>query len=374
VTSSPIVDVLIPVFNAAATLRAAVESILSQSTRNLRVVVVDDGSTDQTPVILSELARADQRISILTKPNSGIVDTLNAGIECCESEFIARFDADDIAYPQRLEWQLEYLTRNPDCVAVGGAVEHIDEHGQPLLGLPQPGQPSLADAAWAPAREPYLIHPFLMVRRAAIARTGGYRYVHNSEDSDLLWRLAELGKLHNLERPVGQYRVHTKSISSASILNGRIMAVSSQLAAISATRRRAGRQDLIFSPGMRDEYRAQLTLDKICQAASTDLDEREAQHLRIAAAAKLMELARYRPYEIEISDCTFIRSALPQAELLPLQNQREIRWYVTVTAARLVRKLKIAEALALAPLATLPIVAARTLLPRSGIRAHSIES
>ena len=364
VRNSPIVNVLIPVYNAASTLRTAVESILSQTVRDIRLVVVDDGSNDRSPAILSELAKSDQRISILTKPNSGVVDTLNAGLEHCASEFIARFDADDISFPNRLEQQLNYLARNPNCVAVGCAVEHIDENGVPLLGLPHPGQPSLADATWAPAREPYLIHPFLMVRRAAVTGAGGYRYAQNSEDTDLYWRLADLGALYNLEECLGQYRIHTGSISGTSILSGRLMAVSSQLTAISAMRRKTGAADLKFTREAASEYRACVTLEKICEAASAGLDAREAQHLRIAAAGKLMELARYRPYELELSDCTFIRSTLRYAEPLSAANRKEIEWYVTTTAARLVRKLKVAEALALAPPSTLPVVAARTLLSR----------
>lgn len=366
VTTPPTIDVLIPVFNGAATVREAVESILSQTVRDIRVIIVDDGSTDATPAILRELATKDPRILVLTKPNGGIVDTLNAGLARCEAEFLARFDADDIAFPDRLAWQLEYLQSNPDCVAVGGGVEHIDEHGKPLLGLPHPGQPTLADATSAPAVEPYLMHPYLMVRRAAIVRAGGYRHVHNSEDSDLFWRLSEFGRLHNLERTLGQYRVHTDSISSASIVNGRIMAVSSQLAAMSALRRKAGKPDLVFAQKARDEYRAIGTLEGMCNIASRDLDAHEAQHLRIAAATKLMELARYRPYEIEKSDCAFIRASLPYAARLSAQNQNEVRWYVTVTAARLLRSLKIAEALALSPPKDLPIVVARTLLSRGG--------
>jgi hypothetical protein len=94
------------------------------------------------------------------------------------------------------------------------------------------------------------------------------------------------------------------------------------------------------------------------------LDAREIEHLRIAAAAKLMELARYRPFEPDASDCAFIRAALPLASRLTAQNQKEIDWYVTVTAARLIRKGRIAEAFALTPPMSLPKTAARVLLSR----------
>lgn len=360
--SSPLVDVLIPVLNCEATLRESVQSIQAQTIRDISIIIVDDGSSDETPAILADLAQKDARISVLIQPNRGIVDALNKGLEHCSCEYVARFDADDISFPDRIALQLDFLARYPDCVAVGGKVEHIDERGQIIQGLPQPGQPSLSDPAWAPAREPYIIHPFMLARRTSIVSAGGYRFVHNSEDSDLFWRLSEQGSLHNLEQTIGKYRFRTSSISSASLTSGRIMAVSSQLAALSAQRRRAGGRDLVFERRWLGEYRAANTMDAICGLASQLLDPREAQHLRIASAIKLLELARYRPYEIELSDCTFIRNALACAGHLSQDNQGEVQWYVTVTAARLLRTGHVREAVALAPPATYPVVAARTLL------------
>ncbi len=370
-TNTAIVDVLMPVFNAAPTLRVSLDSILCQTIRNIRVVVVDDGSTDATPTILADYAAADHRLAIFTKSNSGIVDALNTGLAHCKSDYVARFDADDIAFPYRLECQLDYLHRNPGCVGVGSGVVHIDETGQIIQGLSLPGNPSNADATWAPAREPYLIHPYLMARREALISVGGYRYVHHSEDSDLYWRLAEVGTLHNLEKMLGQYRVHVGSVSSASILNGRIMAVSSQLGAISATRRRKRRHDISFFPHAIDEYRTQLTMDNICRAASVDLDGVETQHLQIAAAGKLMELAAYRPYELETSDCEFICRSLQFTKHLTKQNQKEIWRHVTRTAARLVKTKKMREAIALTPPSTYPVVIARALISSNVKKAYS---
>ncbi len=313
-----------PAFNAASTVREAVDSILAQTLRDIRVVVVDDGSTDDTGSILAELAQRDPRLTVVTRQNGGIVDALNQGLDHCRADFVARFDADDIAFPIRLAHQLEYLEAHPGCIAVGSAVEHIDEIANPLHGLPQPGQPSLADPRWVPAREPYLIHPFLMVRRASVEAVGRYRHVHNSEDTDLYWRLCERGDLYNIEQPLGRYRVHSASVSSASIVGGRIMAVSSQLAAISALRRKRGETDLVFDRRAIGEYRSAASLERIVATASRQLTADEAQHLRIASAMKLLELARYRPYEPDAADCAFIRAALPLAARLSAPNRKEV--------------------------------------------------
>jgi glycosyltransferase involved in cell wall biosynthesis len=359
---TPLVDVLVPVFNAASTIEESVNSILTQTMQSFRIIIVDDGSTDATPSILRRLAGADARVKVLSKPNSGIVDTLNTGLQSCDAPYLARFDADDIAFSIRLECQLQYLQTHPECVAVGSAVEHIDGRGLPVEGLPQPGPPSLADPRWVPAREPYLIHPYLMARRGSIRAVGGYRFVHNSEDSDLYWRLSEKGVLHNLPEALGYYRMHNDSISGASILNGRIMAVSSQLAAISATRRKAGKPDLEFRRENRDAYRKAGTMDAIVRLASQGLDAAEAEHLRLAASIKLLELAGYRPYEPELSDCSFIRASLAFAQTLPVPNRNEIRWYCTTTAARLAKTGQLALAKRLTPPQFLPYSLAKIFL------------
>src|SRR5262245_42137120 len=177
------VDVLIPAYNCAKTLREAVDSIRAQSVRDIRILVVDDGSTDDTPVLLAEMAREDARIQVVVQPNAGIVGALNAGLRLCDAEYVARFDTDDVSYPDRFDKQLAYLEGQPECAGVGGVVDHIDEHGAPLAGLPQSGPPAAQRADSAPALEPYIIHPYLMARRSVIEAVGGYRYVPNSEDS-----------------------------------------------------------------------------------------------------------------------------------------------------------------------------------------------
>jgi glycosyltransferase involved in cell wall biosynthesis len=357
------VDVLIPAFNAASTVREAVDSILAQTLRDIRVVVVDDGSTDATPAILSSLAREDERIHVVTTPNQGIVEARNEALRHATADFIACLDSDDLALPQRLERQLEYLAAHPECVAVGTRIEHMDESGAPLHGMIQPGAPSEADAAKVPAAEPYIVQSTLMARRAPIEAIGCYRHVPNSEDSDLFWRLAERGTLVILPETLGRYRVHSASTSS-SIVSGRVMAVGSQLGALSSLRRKAGRPDLAFPRRLHEEMIAAATLEGMCVAAAGGLDPEEAQRLRVAAGAKLMQMARYRPYEPDVGDCAFIRAALPFAARLGEENRKVVDWYVTVTAARLIRKGMLREAFALTPPRSYPVAAARVLLSR----------
>lgn len=357
------VDVIVPAFNAAATVREAIDSIRAQTMDDLRIVVVNDGSTDDTAAILHDIARQEPRLNVISQANAGIVEARNAGLAACDAEYVACLDADDLSYPQRFATQLAYLEAHPACVAVGGEIDHMDESGAALSGLTQPGDPAHADAAKAPALEPYIIHSTLMARRAAVVGVGGYRHVPNSEDSDLFWRLAEHGALVILPERVGKYRVHVASTSSE-LVAGRVMAVGSQLGALSALRRRSKREDLGFTFEMLAALKRAGTLAAMCAIADDELTEEERAHLRVAAACKFMELARYRPYEPDAADCAFIRAALPHARTLTPHNQKEVTWYVTVTGARLMRKGLWREAMALTPPQQLPIAAARLLLSR----------
>jgi glycosyltransferase involved in cell wall biosynthesis len=359
IRSDHLIDVLVPVFNGARTVRAAIGSIQAQTLSNIRILIVDDGSTDDTPRLLAEMAAGDSRVQVQRQPNSGIVPALNAGLAQCRAEFIARLDADDIAYPHRFEHQLAYLREHPECLAVSGAVQHIDEQGRFLGTVVRLRSPDAADANWLPAKEPYLIHSFLMARASALRAVGGYRYAVHSEDSDLYWRIQELGQMHNMEAILGEYRMHLSSISS-SISNARTMALSSQLSAISALRRRMGGTDLSFPKEAIASYRAAASLREIFKLGCHGLTTSETEHLEIAVAAKLLELADYRPYELELADCRFIGTALAKRmRTANAANKAELTRLTLKTAVRLFRKGLLKEALAIVPSSQYPRVTAR---------------
>ena len=356
----PTIDVVIPVYNGARTVESAVASIQAQSVRDIRIVLVNDGSTDATGQTLGRLAGEDRRLLLINRPNGGIVDTLNAGLAACTAEFVARHDADDLATPDRFARQLAYLRENSACAAVSGGVIHMDEAGRPLGPVLRLPSPDAADPHSFPQREPYLMHPFLMVRRAAIAASGGYRHVFHAEDTDLYWRLQERGRLVNLPDLLGYYRIHAASVSSMSILNGRISAVNSQRAGISALRRRAGQPDIAFAKAMLAEYQAAGSLREIIRVGSRDLTPPEALRLQAASCAKLLDLASYRPYELEAEDCVFVRDTLLAAlPGMPAANRRLCARMLAGTAARMATQGRLATGLQLVPRRLYPMMAGR---------------
>ena len=132
-TALPKVSVLLPVFNAERYVHAAVSSVLVQTCRDFELIVVDDGSTDASLTILQSLAKSDRRIRLLSRANRGLVATLNEMLGLARGELICRMDADDICRPGRIETQVNYLARHPDCVAVGSRSLFIDPEGLPIF-------------------------------------------------------------------------------------------------------------------------------------------------------------------------------------------------------------------------------------------------
>jgi glycosyltransferase involved in cell wall biosynthesis len=322
---TPLIDVLVPAYNAESTIRTSIESIQSQTLTDLRLIVVNDGSTDKTARLLENMSKGDDRIVVHTQENKGIVDALNACLCLSTAPFIARHDADDIAYPRRLERQLEYLKAHSDCVAVGANAWHIGEHDQWLgtrtvfFGDVDP------DPYAVPSREPYLIHPFLMVRREAMLAAGGYRYCFHAEDVDLYWRLLRFGRLHNLEDVLGEYRVHEGSVSSASIRNGRIAAKFSQLAALSYRRRQAGKDDIHFDRADLAALNTKRDFNQVVAHNFDKLDAVEQAYLKQASAAKLIGAAAYRPFQLELDDCRQLAAELKDLSGLPSGERSIIR-------------------------------------------------
>jgi glycosyltransferase involved in cell wall biosynthesis len=371
-TSRPaaLVDVLIPVFNVATTIAASIASIRAQTILDLRIIVVDDGSTDDTADILRALAAADDRITVITQKNAGIVDALNAGLESCTAEFVARHDGDDLADSDRFERQIAYLRAHPDCMAVSGAVRLINGAGQPLGQVVHLGSTTLADLHSYPQREPYLMHPFLMARRAAIVAVGKYRHVFHAEDTDLYWRLQEIGGLTNMPDVLGTYRLHAASITGYGPLNGRISALNSQLAGISALRRRCGREDLAFPREALAAYRLAGSLRAIIELGCRSLDPEEARKLRVSTCAKLLELASYRPYELDAADCDCIRDILvPALDWMPQASRSICIRMISGTAARLLAAGRLRSAWHLVPPRYLGHVLARLVFRAVATRA-----
>ena len=127
---NPLISVILPFRNASGTLRRAIESILNQTFRNFELILINDGSDDHPIDILSDYN--DPRIKTIHLPTSGIVFSLNQGINISRGRYIARMDADDYAYPERLELQYQYLKENRKVGVVSGSINYSGDRNKNL--------------------------------------------------------------------------------------------------------------------------------------------------------------------------------------------------------------------------------------------------
>jgi glycosyltransferase involved in cell wall biosynthesis len=203
-----------PCFNAADTVDEAISSLLIQTRPDFEIVAVDDGSSDATEKHLTDWAKHDPRVSVLSIPHGGIIQALNAGISACRAPFIARMDADDRAHPERLEKQISFLDAHPNVAVVGCLVE-----GFPLQDV---GEGFRLYLEWlnqlvtseAIARELFvespLVHPSVMIRRSWLVRVGGYQDHGWPEDYDLWMRMHLSGaRFAKVPEVLHYWREHT---------------------------------------------------------------------------------------------------------------------------------------------------------------------
>src|SRR6266446_9100847 len=130
--SPPTVSVVMSVYNGQRFLSEAIQSILRQSFSDFEFVIVDDGSTDKSSGILAEYMRLDGRIRVHRHTNKGRAISLNIGIELSKGRYIARMDADDVALPNRLKEQVDFMELHPEVGLLSGSYERIRSNGRLL--------------------------------------------------------------------------------------------------------------------------------------------------------------------------------------------------------------------------------------------------
>lgn len=199
--------VLMSVFNGAAHVHESIESILAQTYSQFEFLIIDDASTDATAEVLLSFAAKDSRVRIVqNKENLGLGASLRLGVLQASGIWIARMDADDIAFPDRLEKQLRYLHRHPEVDVLGTWAYDVDDHGG-VAGLRTvPVDPAqIARLVWA---NPF-IHSTVVFKRSSVLSVGSYDpSLAKRQDYDLWFRcVAARLRLANLPMPLLKYRL-----------------------------------------------------------------------------------------------------------------------------------------------------------------------
>ena len=212
-TSVPDISVVMSTYNGAKRLRRTIECLLAQDDVNLELIVINDGSTDESPLILDSCCALDSRIRPVHRQNGGLTDALHVGSALARGEYIARQDVGDFSLANRLQVQARFLANHPQVVAVGSGIRWIGPEGE-YLGewvrhqAPEETTRELIDSGVG------FVHPSVMFRRDAYEKAGGYRTQFRfAQDHDLWYRMAEHGLLATCPEVLFEYRMDVSGIS-----------------------------------------------------------------------------------------------------------------------------------------------------------------
>ena len=206
---SPEITVIVPIYNGAAYLTETLQSILSQTFTEYELLVIDDGSTDNSVDIVRTLK--DERIRLIQKNNTGLCHTMNLGIAEAKAPYIARSDQDDVSFPNRLERQLRVMEDNPDALGVFSYVTKLGSKrtwSNTDKYVMAPGKLK----EYQPIEDGSMLCSTMFIRTAALRSIGGFRQVYYPvDDWDMECRLAQAGKVLVMCEPLIAYRFQANS-------------------------------------------------------------------------------------------------------------------------------------------------------------------
>lgn len=207
--SSVPVTVLMPVYNASTHLREAIDSILNQTFKNFELLIINDGSTDNSEQIIQSYN--DSRIRyIKNETNIRLIATLNKGIEIATGKYIVRMDADDISEPDRIQIQYDYMEQHPEVAICGSWFKMFGERNE-IVKYVDGHYPIMAKMLY----QCHFCHPSVILRKEALLAFDvkfDPFFIH-AEDYDFFTRIGERYKLANIQKVLVHYRTHAQSIS-----------------------------------------------------------------------------------------------------------------------------------------------------------------
>lgn len=212
----PSLTVGIPIFNAMPYLPESLESILRQSYQDFEILAVDDGSTDGSLEYLRSVR--DPRLRVVSQAHQGLTAVLNRTLAEIRTPWLARHDADDIAYPHRLACAAEYIKRYPDAGMFYSLAKFQPEG---CLGhfRTTKGSPGEIRAMVASGYLPIVCHPTVVLHAGRTRALGGYRFNLHVEDVDLWWRMALRYDVRMIPEVTVGFRQNTRGITSANLRN-----------------------------------------------------------------------------------------------------------------------------------------------------------
>jgi Glycosyl transferase family 2 len=210
--TDPLVSVVMVVCNVDRFLAESIESILAQTFSDFEFIIVDYGSTDSTKDVVAHYAESDSRVCLHEIPHCGLGEARNAACSLAQGRYIGLMDADDVALPERLQLEVDFMEKHPKVGLLGAGVQWINAAGQALYVSCHPTD----DTQLRKALVDYCAfwQPTVLLLREAFERSGGYRDPFSpAEDYDLWLRITENYQCANLEAVVLKYRMHSHQVS-----------------------------------------------------------------------------------------------------------------------------------------------------------------
>lgn len=213
---TPQISILLPTFNGSSTIATAMESVRAQSCSEWELIIVNDGSTDNTGHVITEYAQRDPRIIIVhNAQNKGVQSSLNHALSLARGVYIARIDDDDVWIdPDKLQKQVNFFHQNPGTVLVGTSVQVVNENGENITSY----IPMLTDRSLRRRMlgKNCFAHASVMFTKSVAQEVGGYLEspsVRHCEDYDLWLRMGTKGNLANISDYGLRYTLRVGSIS-----------------------------------------------------------------------------------------------------------------------------------------------------------------
>jgi len=206
------VTVLVPVYNAESTISRGMQSILAMARAHDEILVIDDGSADKSLFELQKFSRMDNRVNLISRSHQGLVDVLNFGLLESSNELIARADIDDTYRPDRLNFQLDAMSRSSEISAVFSDYEISNARGVNLGVIPTAFTENLTRLSLINHQR--TAHPSVVFRKESVKAVGGYRKSDFPAEDYALWiRLSEFSKIHSVPRILLNYTLSPNGIS-----------------------------------------------------------------------------------------------------------------------------------------------------------------
>lgn len=210
--SSPLISVLLPVYNCSTYVGSAIESILSQTFEHFELIVIDDGSTDDTYAVLAGFR--DPRIRLFRQENQGLAATLNRAISLAQAPILARQDQDDLSMPDRLAKQYAYMQSHPDCGLLGtwAQIMEVDKLSDRFHRHPADSSELRYHLLF---NNPF-VHSSVVLRASVLDQVGGYSVDPERqppEDYELWSRISRVADVANLPEVLLIYRELPASMS-----------------------------------------------------------------------------------------------------------------------------------------------------------------